>query len=95
MKLSIKTQLVVRETELIMLGKAFKLFAVAFAKAAPDDVEPALRAVSESIVDDMTDLVQKFPEGITADHPLPLFARSMQKLFAEARDDIAKAAKPQ
>lgn len=94
MKISTKAQLMIREAELIMLGKAFRLFAVAFAKAAPGAVEPALHAVLASIAADLIAIAQKFPEGIAADHPLPDFARSMQKLIAETREDIEKAAKP-
>jgi hypothetical protein len=87
MKISTKAQLAIREAELIMLGKAFRLFAVAFSKTAPGAVEPALHAV-------MAAIAQKFPQGIAPDHPLAVFARSMQKLIAETREDISKAAKP-
>jgi hypothetical protein len=94
MKISTKAQLAIREADLIMLGKAFRLFAVAFSKAAPDAVEPGLHAVMTSIAADLTDIAQKFPQGIAPDHPLAVFARSMQKLIAETRQDIEKAARP-
>lgn len=94
MKLSTKTQLAVREAELIMLGKAYKLLAVAFAKAAPDDVDAGIVASMQSLVADMTDLAKKFPQGITPDHPLAMFARRMQILTREAREDVAKARNP-
>ncbi len=94
MNISTKAQLQVREAELIMLGKAFRVFAVAFARAAPYDVEPALTALMQSVANDLHDLGKKFPEGITTDHPLAMFARHVQNLVAEAREDIKKAAQP-
>ena len=39
-------------------------------------------------------LAKKFPEGIAPDHPLAVFARRVQVLVKEAREDIAKATKP-
>ena len=87
MKLSAKVMLMIIESEMIMLSKAFRLLAVELAEASPGAVEPALNAVLEMVAADLAAIAQKFPKGITPDHPF-------QALVQEARDDIAKAAKP-
>ena len=92
--MDLKAEVAILEAELIMLSKAFRLFAVAFAKESPTVVEPALHTFMQSIADDLTDIAKKFPQGISADHPTAVFARRIQHLVAEARDDIAKAMKP-
>jgi hypothetical protein len=92
--MDLKAEVAILDAELIMLSKAFKLFAVAFAKEAPGVVEPALHSFMQSIAADLTDIAKKFPEGITTSHPAAIFARRIQGLVAEAREDIAKATKP-
>lgn len=92
--MDLKAEVAIRDAELIMLSKAFRLFAVAFAKTSPTIVETALHTFMQSISADLTSLAEKFPQGITESHPVAMFARRIQRLVEETREDIAKAAKP-